>query len=49
MQRMDHRNLLPLLGVWMPPDGSFAMVPRNSARFGATFAQFFDAPPRLYR
>ena len=44
MQRMDHRNLLPLLGVWMPPDGSFAMVPRNSAQFGAilraTFAQF---------
>ena len=34
MQRMDHRNLLPLLGVWMPPDGSFAMVtelcPRGS-------------------
>ena len=42
MQRMDHRNLLPLLGVWMPPDGSFAMVPRNSAQFGAIFAQFFD-------
>ena len=36
MQRMDHRNLLPLLGVWMPPDGSFAMVPAQySAQFGA--------------
>ena len=32
LQRMDHRNLLPLLGVWMPPDGSFAMV---TAQFGA--------------
>ena len=37
MQRMDHRNLLPLLGVWMPPDGSFAMVP---AQFGAIRRNF---------
>ena len=28
LQRMDHRNLLPLLGVWMPPDGSFAALGR---------------------
>ena len=49
MQRMDHRNLLPLLGIWMPPDGSFAMVPRTSAQFGAIRRNSLTASTRFYR